>query len=130
MSQLAVLKLIEQGRISYDTPIAEYFPELRNPVIIVNDSSKDSFKPAQTPITVKHLLNFSSGLFYTMTDASLNAGYTDKEMHVASDPLSRFFSLIQVCSLSARISSTRHLLTFTLERISWYTIEVWAGNRL
>ena len=95
-SQLAALKLIEQGRVSYDTLVADYIPQLRNPVIV--DESSTDYKPAQTPITLKHLLNFTSGLFYPpSTEASLDLGYTSKEMHVAEDPLSQWLNIVQVC---------------------------------
>ena len=96
--QLAVLKLVEQGKITFDTPVADYFPEFRNPVIVDRtDTQKTSFKPAETVVTLKHLLNFTSGLFYpTGDEANMSKGCTSKEMHLAKDPTSEFFRIIIV----------------------------------
>jgi CubicO group peptidase (beta-lactamase class C family) len=96
---LAALKLVEQGKITFDTPIADYLPEFRNPIIVDRiDTQKTSFKPAETVVTLKHLLTFSSGLFYSIRrdTASLPKGYTSKEMHLSEDPTSEFFRTVNV----------------------------------
>ena len=96
--QLATLKLVEQGKITFDTPVADYLPQLRNPIIVDRtDTQKTSFKPAQTVVTVKHLLNFTSGLFYpTEPDANMTKGWSSKEMHLSEDPTSEFFRIVIV----------------------------------
>ncbi|KAF4613164.1 hypothetical protein D9613_011100 [Agrocybe pediades] len=95
IASLALLKLVELGQVSYDTQVGDYLPQLRDPIII---KSRKEFEPCKTPITVKHLLNFSSGLFYPASaegPQALPVGYTDKDMHVAEDPIARFFRLVQ-----------------------------------
>ncbi|KAF8893005.1 beta-lactamase/transpeptidase-like protein [Infundibulicybe gibba] len=64
---LAGLKLIEQGKIQLDTPVAQHLPELAHPVIIEGYSpdGKAVTRPATKAITFQHLLNFTSGLFYS-----------------------------------------------------------------
>ena len=96
---MAALKLVEQGKITFDTPVADYFPEFRNPIIVDRtDTQKTSFKPAETIVTLKHLLNFTSGLFYPTgrETASLSDGYSSKEMHLSKDPISEFFRIVIV----------------------------------
>ena len=96
---MAALKLVEQGKITFDTPVADYLPEFRNPIIVDRtDSQKTSFKPAETVVTLKHLLNFTSGLFYPTgrETASLSNGYSSKEMHLSENPTSEFFRIIIV----------------------------------
>jgi CubicO group peptidase (beta-lactamase class C family) len=91
------LKLIEQGKLNLNTQIADYLPEFRNPVIVDRLSSQRKvLRPAKTAVTVKHLLNFSSGLFYPIEEGQpMRFGInTSKEMHQATDPSSRFFKLI------------------------------------
>jgi len=105
--QIAALKLLDQGKLKLDTPISDYFPQFRNPIIIDDiKSEKPTFHPAKTVITLKHLLNFTSGLFYPdgSGDNSLNEAYHSKAMHAAEDPVSEFFRIIIVCSAPSGLS--------------------------
>jgi CubicO group peptidase (beta-lactamase class C family) len=93
---LAALKLVEQGKITFDTPVADYLPEFRNPIIVDRtDTQKTSFKPAETIVTLKHILNFTSGLFYPSgrETVGLYKEYSSKEMHLSEDPTSEFFRI-------------------------------------
>jgi len=98
--QLAALKLVEQGKITFDTPVSDYLHEFRNPIIVDSISTqKTSFKPAKTVVTIKHLLTFTSGLFYPIDTndlARLGDGYISKEMHQSGDPASEFFKVVIV----------------------------------
>ena len=95
---MAALKLVEQGKITLDTPVADYLPEFRNPIIVdrtdTTDPQKTNFEPAETGVTLKHLLTFTSGLFYP--DTATLKGYTSKEMHLSEDPTSEFFRIVIV----------------------------------
>ena len=105
--QIAALKLLDQGKLKLDTPISDYFPQFRNPIIIDDvKSEKLTFHSAKTVITLKHLLNFTSGLFYPdgSGDNSLNEAYHSKAMHAAEDPVSEFFRIIIVCSAPSGLS--------------------------
>ena len=96
---MAALKLVEQGKITFDTPVADYLPELRNPIIVDRtDTQKTSFKPAETVVTLKHLLTFTSGLFYPTggNTADMTKGCSSKEMHLSEDPTSEFFRIVIV----------------------------------
>ena len=101
---MAALKLVEQGKISFDTPVADYFIQFRNPIIVdrtdTTDPQKSSFKPAETVVTLKHLLNFTSGLFYPTPSGrntgSMANGYSSKEMHLSEDPTTEFFRIVIV----------------------------------
>ena len=98
LCQLAALKLIEQGKITLDTPVGDYLPEFRSPIIVDKTSTQDtSFRPAETIVTLKHLLNFTSGLFYPMINPlGTDEGYSSKEMHHSDDPASEFFRVVTV----------------------------------
>ncbi|PPQ71677.1 hypothetical protein CVT24_007830 [Panaeolus cyanescens] len=65
IGHLAALQLIERGHLNYNTPVSEFFPAFRN-AIVINDITDrlSGFRPAKTQVTIKHLLNFSSGLAY------------------------------------------------------------------
>ncbi|KAJ3509603.1 hypothetical protein NLJ89_g5134 [Agrocybe chaxingu] len=98
IASLAVLKLIDLGRLSLDTPMGDYIPEFKNPIIVNKTSTqKTSFRPAETVVTVKHVLNFAAGLFYPVVREDLNGlpvGYISKDVHVAPDPVQHFFRII------------------------------------
>ena len=98
---MAALKLVEQGKISFETPVADYFPQFRNTIIVdrtdTTDPQKTNFKPAETVVTLKHILNFTSGLFYpTEPDHNMTKGCSSKEMHLFEDSTSEFFKIITV----------------------------------
>jgi len=90
---LAALQLIERGKFSPETPVSEFFPEFTNPIILGDiESTPPSYRPAKTTVYVKHLLNFSSGLFYPVPpvpNAGLPPSYTAP--HNMEDPHSEFF---------------------------------------
>ncbi|KAF9545521.1 beta-lactamase/transpeptidase-like protein [Agrocybe pediades] len=101
VASVAALILIDQGKLSVDTPVYEYFPQLRNPIIFDSTTTKGaSFRPAKNEILVKHLLNQSSGMFYpginerTEGSVAMVEVYADKETHAAADPVSDFISRI------------------------------------
>ncbi|KAF9556310.1 beta-lactamase/transpeptidase-like protein, partial [Agrocybe pediades] len=136
ITSLAALRLIELGKISYDTVAADHIPQLRN-LVIVKDGSAEA-TPAKTAITVKHLLNHSSGLFYPISkrqavDGSLNDGYSLKEMYVAEDPLAYFFKTIQgdLPGVPIRFEPgtdfvygwSSDMLGFVLEKVTGQTLE-------
>jgi CubicO group peptidase (beta-lactamase class C family) len=61
------MKLIEQGKITLDTPVEKVLPELANPVVVTEygaDGKPSATTPAKSKITFGQLLNHSSGLDY------------------------------------------------------------------
>jgi CubicO group peptidase (beta-lactamase class C family) len=58
----AVMILLEDGRITLDDPVAEWLPELAEPVVVRTPASAvDDVVPAARPITVIDLLSSSAG---------------------------------------------------------------------
>ncbi|KAF8893004.1 beta-lactamase/transpeptidase-like protein [Infundibulicybe gibba] len=102
IAALAGLKLIEQGKIQLDTPVAQHLPELANPVIIEGYSpdGKAITRPATAAITFQHLLNFTSGLFYSDKPdplAPLPPAY--RHSHKEENPIEFFFKIVQARDL-------------------------------
>ncbi|KAJ7288427.1 beta-lactamase [Mycena rebaudengoi] len=67
ITTIAAMKLIEQGKITLDTPVEEVLPELANPVVVTEhgaDGKPSATAPAKSKITFGQLLNHSSGLDY------------------------------------------------------------------
>lgn len=81
-----------------ESVVSDYIPELANPVILDDIMAENSgFKPAKTAIRLKHLLNFSSGLFYvprTSNPTHLSGVYSKPQNQ--DNPIGHFLSLIKV----------------------------------
>ncbi|TFK32078.1 beta-lactamase/transpeptidase-like protein [Crucibulum laeve] len=95
---IAILQLVEKGKIGFDTRIEEILPEFANPIILDDPfADKPTYKPAKTPITLAHLLNHSSGLYYSVKPrnppAALPIPYT--AAHSKTNPIGHFYDLIK-----------------------------------
>jgi methyl acetate hydrolase len=72
VTSVALMQLVEQGKISLDDPAEKYLPELKNPQVIesFNAATGDyKLRPASKPATVRHMLTHTSGLAYPFTSA-------------------------------------------------------------
>ncbi|MFF1441186.1 serine hydrolase domain-containing protein [Streptomyces sp. NPDC058295] len=58
----ALLMLVEEGRLALDSPVAEWLPELADPVVVRTPSAPvDDVVPAVRPVTVEDLLSSRPG---------------------------------------------------------------------
>lgn len=65
ITSVAVMMLYEQGLFQLDDPLGEFIPEFKNMQVYVSGFGKDmKTEPAQTLITIQHLLTHTSGLTY------------------------------------------------------------------
>lgn len=62
---VATLLLVEDGRLNLDDPVAKYLPEFKDvKVWIGGTADAPQLEALKRPITIKHLLTHTSGLFY------------------------------------------------------------------
>ncbi|MEQ8423061.1 MAG: serine hydrolase domain-containing protein [Cyclobacteriaceae bacterium] len=59
ITTVALLQLMEQGKIDINEPASKYIPALENAMVLQEDGS---LQPINTPITVKHLLMHMAGV--------------------------------------------------------------------
>jgi CubicO group peptidase (beta-lactamase class C family) len=79
---VAVMTLVEQGKLGLDDPVAKYIPELKD-LRVLGDARDDTETglatvPAKRPVTIRHLLTHTSGISYGVfasTDARLKEAY-------------------------------------------------------
>lgn len=72
---IAVMQLIEAGRLSLDQPLAEILPEWADQRVQISADTLES-RPAARPITIRHLLTHTAGLGYIIvTKGPLLAEY-------------------------------------------------------
>jgi methyl acetate hydrolase len=72
ITSVALMQLVEQGKISLDDPAEKYLPELKNPKVITSFDAKTGdyqLRPASKPATVRTFLTHTSGLAYPFTSA-------------------------------------------------------------
>lgn len=68
ITSVAVLMLLEEGRLRLSDPISRWLPELAHPRVLRDpEGPLDETRPALREITVRDLLTHCSGLAYTFT---------------------------------------------------------------
>ncbi len=70
VTSLALMQLVEQGKIGLDDPAEKYLPELKNPKVITSFDAKTGdyqLRPASQAPLVRHFLTHTSGLAYPFT---------------------------------------------------------------
>ncbi|RDZ29270.1 serine hydrolase domain-containing protein [Lysobacter silvisoli] len=58
VTSVAVLMLLEEGRLTLDDPVSRYLPEFEAPQVLAGGAVA---RPAQRPITLRHLLTHTAG---------------------------------------------------------------------
>jgi methyl acetate hydrolase len=72
ITSVALMQLVEQGKIALDDPAEKYLPELKNPQVVESFDAKTGdykLRPAAKPATVRNFLTHTSGLAYPFTSA-------------------------------------------------------------
>jgi CubicO group peptidase (beta-lactamase class C family) len=87
VTSVAVMMLVDDGKLRVDDPVAKYLPECRDPKVLVpgkpGDTPPYTLVPAERPITVHHLLTHTSGITYRffnrphLTELYRKAGVSD-----------------------------------------------------
>ncbi|MBC8005937.1 MAG: beta-lactamase family protein, partial [Verrucomicrobia bacterium] len=66
ITSVALMTLYEQGKFLLTDPVSKYIPEFKNPKVIIKSLNSDSviLFPAKSEITIRQLLNHTSGITY------------------------------------------------------------------
>ncbi len=77
---IAVMMLIEDGKLKLDQNVADILPAFANPKVLTDPANSLDARPSRTPITIRSLLTHTAGLGYSiitkgpLLDAYLKAG--------------------------------------------------------
>ena len=73
LTSIAVLQLVERGKLSLDEPVARIDPTLDASQVLDGFDAKGrpQLRPARKQITLRHLLTHTSGLSYQLWDANV-----------------------------------------------------------
>ena len=65
ITSVAVMTLYEQGKFLLEDPVSKYIPEFKAPKVVMLSASGDTvLVPAKSEITIRQLLNHTSGITY------------------------------------------------------------------
>ena len=98
VTSVALMQLVEQGKLSLEDPVEKYLPEMAKlPVFESFDAATGAYnvRPSTRPITVRQVLTHTSGLGYPFTSATLRdfkprAGETYKDGPLLFEPGERW----------------------------------------
>jgi methyl acetate hydrolase len=73
ITSVAVLQLVEQGKLSLDAPVPDIDPAIGSPQVLdgFDDKGVPQLRSAKQPITLHHLLTHTSGFAYPLWDAKV-----------------------------------------------------------
>ncbi len=71
VTSVAIMMLLEEGKLKLDDPVSKYLPGFDNLRVITKFNEKDATyetRPAKRPMTIRHLLTHTSGIGYGFTN--------------------------------------------------------------
>ena len=127
VTSVAVMMLVDEGKLTLDDEVAKYLPRYRNPPVISKFNEADATfetRPAKRPITIRHLLTHTSGIGYDFSSPTLAKIVAKTKQPAADLPL-----LFDPGESWAYGASTR-VLGEVVETISGQKLDVFLESRI
>jgi len=127
VTSVAIMMLVDEGRLTLDDDVAKYLPKYRDPLVITNFNEADASyetRPAKRPITIRHLLTHTSGIGYDFSSPTLAKIVAKTKRPAADLPL-----LFDPGESWAYGASTR-VLGEVLETIAGQKLDVFLESRI
>ncbi len=133
ITTVGAMILYESALFQLDDPVSEYLPALKDMSVLVSGNGDDHIvEPANTPITIKHLMTHTAGFTYAFLDSEspLNEQYISKDLDYNSQgaPLSEWIEDVAATPLSFHPGSRWKYSIAT--DVLGHLIEVIAGQPL
>jgi CubicO group peptidase (beta-lactamase class C family) len=88
---VGVLRLVEDGKVGLDDPVSKYIPSFANVKVFAGGTADAPVLAAPaSPVTVRQLLNHTSGLGYGLTAGPADTIFTRAQLYRASRTLEEF----------------------------------------
>ena len=128
VTSVAVMQLVEAGRVKLDEPASTYLPELRD--VGVLDSGTE--RPPKTPVTVRHLLTHTSGFGYEFMNRELSELVAKKKIPSAIAGGDAFLKAPLVFDPGTRweYGISTDWLGKLVERVSGLTLEAYFREKI
>lgn len=136
VTSVAAMMLFEEGKFSLDDPIANYLPAFKNPKVLVDynrEANTWNAVPARSDITVRQLLNHTSGIGYgPLTNDDFKLMYEKAGVYVLSTTAD--ISLQENINRLATMPLVHHpgeAWTYGLNTdVLGHLVEIWSGMSL
>ncbi|MFC0676081.1 serine hydrolase domain-containing protein [Brachybacterium hainanense] len=90
VATVAALRLVEEGGIGLDEPVARFLPELAAMQVLPRpDAPLSAAAPARTSITLRHLLTCTSGIGVMTAESPLSRAMEEAGVAAGPDPVSQ-----------------------------------------
>lgn len=88
---VGILRLVDDGRLGLDDPVARHIPAFADVKVFAGGTAADPVleEPA-SPLTIRQLLNHTSGLAYGLTTGPVDTLFTEAGLYRADRPLDEF----------------------------------------
>ena len=132
----ALLTLYEEGRFLLDDPVSKYIPEFDNPRVMTSFNESDTTytaRPANGQITIRHLLNHTSGIHYGIFGgAPGNMMFAKEDIPAVNsmDPISIEDVVKKIASMPLMFDPGEKYLYGMNTDVAGYLIEVISGQSL
>jgi CubicO group peptidase (beta-lactamase class C family) len=88
---VGALKLVDQGKLALDDPVAKYIPAFANIRVYTGGSAESPIaEPSDSVITLRHLLTHTSGLGYGLTSAPADTIFARAGLYNPASTLAQF----------------------------------------
>lgn len=88
---VGVLRLVDQGRIELDDPVSKYIPSFANVQVFAGGTADAPvLRAPDSPVTVRQLLNHTSGLPYGLTSGPVDTIFSRAKLYDAGRTLEEF----------------------------------------
>jgi CubicO group peptidase (beta-lactamase class C family) len=78
----AAMQLLEQGKLTLDTPVSEFFPTFGASQVLI-EPGKPETRSARTPVTVRHLMTHTAGFVGSLVpEPPLGELYRERRLNV------------------------------------------------
>jgi CubicO group peptidase (beta-lactamase class C family) len=116
---VALMMLVEEGKLFVADPIAKYVPEFANPKVGVERGGKLELVAAEKAITIQDLLRHTSGLTYAFTgDSAVQRLYRDAQLF-APDPTNATSQLVRDLTTAEFVAELATLPLIAQPGASW-----------
>ncbi len=88
---VGILRLVEDGKVGLDDPVSKYIPSFANVKVFAGGTADAPIlKAPDSPVTVRQLLNHTSGLAYGLTAGPVDTIFTRAKLYDAGRTLEQF----------------------------------------
>jgi CubicO group peptidase (beta-lactamase class C family) len=128
VTSVAVMMLVEEGKIRLDDPAATYIPELKDPRVVARideAAGRVETRAAARPITIRHLLTHTSGIAYTFSSPELALV---QKLTGEADPLKQ--PLVHDPGERWTYGASTHVLGLVVERVTGEPLDRFLERRI